>query len=46
MVSLSFCPTHDQVADIFTKVVAKTQFMLLRDMIVGPLHSKGENVGI
>ena len=39
---LRYYPIEDQVIDIFTKSMAKSQFLLLRDMIVGPLISKGE----
>ena len=42
LIKLRYCPTQEQVADIFTKSVAKSQFVLLRDWIVSPLTSKGE----
>lgn len=42
IMKLRYYPTQDQVAHIFIKLMEKSQFMLLRDMIVGPLISKGD----
>lgn len=42
IVKLRYCPIQYQVVYIFIKLVEKYQFMLLRDMIIGPLISKGE----
>ena len=41
-VELKYISTKEQIADIFTKVVAKDQFLVLRDRIVSPLNIKGE----
>ena len=40
-----YIKTQEQLADIFTKGVAKVQFLKLRDHIVSPLGIKGEYVG-
>jgi hypothetical protein len=44
-VELMYIKTQEQLADIFTKGVAKVQFLKLRDQIVSPLSIKGEYVG-
>jgi len=44
-VELRYIKTTEQLADIFTKAVAKVQFLMLRDRIVTPLCIKGEYVG-
>jgi len=45
IVKLRYYPTQYQLTNIFRKSVAKSQFVLLRDFIVGPLISKGEYKG-
>ena len=40
-----YIKTQEQLRDIFTKGVAKVEFLKLRDEIVSPLIIKGEYVG-
>jgi hypothetical protein len=44
-VELMYVKTQEQLADIFTKGVAKVQFFKLGDQIVSPLSIKGGYVG-
>jgi len=46
VVELKHCSTLDNIADIFTKGIAKAQFLKLRDCLVNPLIFKGEYVGL
>lgn len=42
IVKLRYYPTQDQVDDIFTKSIIKSQFVLLRDFIIATLINKEE----
>lgn len=44
-IMLKFCRTHEQIDDLFTKGVAKAQFLRLRDSPFSPLSIKWEYVG-
>ncbi|XP_074347508.1 secreted RxLR effector protein 161-like [Apium graveolens] len=44
-IKLLFCPSEDQVADIFTKVLPKHRFQKLREALGIRQYVKGENVG-
>jgi hypothetical protein len=44
-VELIYIKTQEQLANIFTKGVAKVQFLKFRDQIVSPLSIKGKYVG-
>jgi hypothetical protein len=44
-VELRYIKTQEQLVDIFTKEIAKVQFLKIGDQIVCPLNIKGEFVG-
>ena len=44
-IKLVFCPSEDQVADIFTKALPKQRFQQLREALGIRQYVKGENVG-